>query len=70
VLMTRKLAIDDGGKGMKLEMHTASITGAGRGIGHACAEVLGEGRVDLVLLGKNPDIVSQVVKTISENGFK
>ena len=25
----RKLAIDDGGKGMKLEMHTASITGAG-----------------------------------------
>jgi 3-oxoacyl-[acyl-carrier protein] reductase len=47
---------------MNLSGHTALITGAGQGIGRACAEVFAERGADLVLLDKNPETLTQVAE--------
>lgn len=43
---------------MTLSGHRALITGAGQGIGRACAEVFASRGADLVLLDKNPETLS------------
>ncbi len=45
---------------MNLAGHRALITGAGQGIGKACAEVLASRGADLVLLDKNPTTLEKL----------
>ena len=51
---------------MKLNGHLALITGAGQGIGQACAEVLASKGADLVLIDKNRETLSQVSDRLSK----
>jgi hypothetical protein len=72
----------DGGKGqskdfemihggtMNLHGHRALITGAGQGIGRACAEVFASREADLVLLDKNAETLEEVVKATSRLGVE
>ncbi len=53
---------------MSLSGHRALITGAGQGIGRACAEVFAARGADVVLLDKNPDTLEQVVESLSRTG--
>jgi 3-oxoacyl-[acyl-carrier protein] reductase len=53
---------------MELNGHLALITGAGQGIGQACAEVLASKGADLVLIDKNPETLSQVSDRLSKTG--
>lgn len=53
---------------MELKHHTALITGAGQGIGRACAEVFASKGADLVLLDKNPATLSEVAETLAQTG--
>jgi len=53
---------------MRLEGRTALITGAGQGIGRACAEVFASRGADLVLLDKNPDTLREVARTTEKSG--
>lgn len=55
---------------MNLEGRTAFITGAGQGIGRACAEVFASRGADLVLLDKNPATLSEVCKETGKTGRK
>jgi len=55
---------------MNLEGRTAFITGAGQGIGRACAEVFASRGADLVLLDKNSATLPEVCKTIGKTGRK
>jgi NAD(P)-dependent dehydrogenase (short-subunit alcohol dehydrogenase family) len=55
---------------MNLKGRTALITGAGQGIGRACAEVFASRGADLVLLDKNPVTLPKVCKEIEEAGRK
>ncbi len=48
--------------------HKALITGAGQGIGRACAEVLASKGADVVLLDKNPKTLSATAKNIKAMG--
>lgn len=53
---------------MNLQGHTALITGAGQGIGRACAEVFAEKGADLLLLEKNPETLENVVRVTGQRG--
>jgi len=55
---------------MNLKGRTAFITGAGQGIGRACAEVFASRGADLVLLDKNPATLPAVCKEIGKTGRK
>lgn len=55
---------------MNLKGRTAFITGAGQGIGRACAEVFASRGADLILLDKNPATLPEVCKDIQEAGRK
>jgi NAD(P)-dependent dehydrogenase (short-subunit alcohol dehydrogenase family) len=55
---------------MNLKGRTAFITGAGQGIGRACAEVFASRGADLVLLDKNPATLPEVCKEIGKAGRK
>lgn len=48
--------------------HTALITGAGQGIGRACAEVFASRGADLVLVEKNAATLGEVAESLSDNG--
>jgi NAD(P)-dependent dehydrogenase (short-subunit alcohol dehydrogenase family) len=47
---------------MSLRGHTALITGAGQGIGRACAEVFADRGADLLLLDKNAETLNEAAK--------
>lgn len=53
---------------MSLSGHTALITGAGQGIGRACALIFASRGADLVLLDKNPKTLGTVVAEVSKMG--
>lgn len=53
---------------MNLMGHTALITGAGQGIGKACALVLAERGANLVLVEKNPATLNAVKEECFEKG--
>jgi 3-oxoacyl-[acyl-carrier protein] reductase len=53
---------------MRLSGHRALITGAGQGIGRACAEVFAERGADLVLLDRNPDTLREVEDRLRKAG--
>ena len=55
---------------MNLEGRTALITGAGQGIGRACAEVFASRGASLVLLDKNSATLAEVCKDIEKRGRK
>lgn len=54
---------------MDLMGHTALITGAGQGIGEACAEVFAQRGAKLLLLDKNRRTLPQVAKRLSSQGY-
>jgi 3-oxoacyl-[acyl-carrier protein] reductase len=53
---------------MELSGHLALITGAGQGIGRACAEVFALKGADLILLDKNQTALSEVAEQASRTG--
>ena len=53
---------------MNLRSHKALITGAGQGIGRACAEVFASRGVDLVLLDKNGETLEEAMRAAEELG--
>lgn len=53
---------------MSLSDHTALITGAGQGIGRACALIFASRGADLVLLDKNPKTLDTVVTEVGKMG--
>jgi 3-oxoacyl-[acyl-carrier protein] reductase len=55
---------------MSLQGHTALITGAGQGIGRACAEVFAERGADLLLLDRNAETLEAVAKGTGHVGSK
>jgi NAD(P)-dependent dehydrogenase (short-subunit alcohol dehydrogenase family) len=55
---------------MNLKGRTALITGAGQGIGRACAEVFASRGAELVLLEKNPSTLHEVSEEIRKTGRK
>jgi len=55
---------------MNLEGRTALITGAGQGIGRACAEVFSDRGADLLLLDKNAVTLETVQKATRRRGVK
>ena len=55
---------------MDLSGHTALITGAGQGIGEACAEVFAGRGAALVLLDKNKNTLPRVADKITSKGGK
>jgi 3-oxoacyl-[acyl-carrier protein] reductase len=55
---------------MSLKGHTALITGAGQGIGRACAHVFGERGARLVLLDKNRKTLPVVTEELRAKGFE
>lgn len=50
--------------------HTALITGAGQGIGRACAEVFASRDADLVLVEKNAVTLQEVAESLSDRGVR
>ncbi len=55
---------------MSLDGHIALITGAGQGIGRACAVIFASKGANLVLLDKNPETLSKVAHEVGEMGRK
>jgi 3-oxoacyl-[acyl-carrier protein] reductase len=53
---------------MELSGHLALITGAGQGIGRACAEVFALKNADLILFDKNPTALSEVADQTRRSG--
>lgn len=53
---------------MNLTGRKALITGAGQGIGHACAEVFASRGADLVLFDKNPETLNALVEKLARTG--
>ena len=53
---------------MDLTGHKALITGAGQGIGRACAELLASRGVDLFLVDKNAQTLALVVERVTGRG--
>ena len=51
-------------KNLELKNKTALVTGAGKGIGKACAIALAEAGADLILVSRTPKDLSTVQKTI------
>lgn len=54
---------------MSLRGHKALITGAGQGIGRACAEVFASRGADLVLLDKNAETLTDVADRVGGTGI-
>jgi len=55
---------------MSLDGHIVLITGAGQGIGRACAVTFASKGANLVLLDKNPETLSKVAHEVGEMGRK
>lgn len=55
---------------MKLSGHRALITGAGQGIGRACAEVFASRGAELVILDRNGETLSEVRERLVRSGVK
>jgi NAD(P)-dependent dehydrogenase (short-subunit alcohol dehydrogenase family) len=55
---------------MSLTGHRALITGAGQGIGRACAEVFASRGADLVLFDKNSETLDEVAEDLGKKGQK
>lgn len=55
---------------MDLKGHRALITGAGQGIGEACAHVFASRGAGLILLDRNPETLDQVKKRLAGTGVK
>jgi len=55
---------------MSLDGHIALITGAGQGIGRACAVIFASKGADLVLLDKNPETLGKVAHEVARMGRK
>lgn len=55
---------------MSLDGHIALITGAGQGIGRACAVIFASKGANLVLLDKNPETLSKIAHEVGEMGRK
>ncbi len=55
---------------MSLDGHIALITGAGQGIGRACAVIFASKGADLVLLDKNPKTLITVANEVAKMGRK
>ncbi|MBI5249680.1 MAG: SDR family oxidoreductase [Desulfomonile tiedjei] len=55
---------------MDLKGHRVLITGAGQGIGRACAEVFASRGADLVLLDKNPATLEELAGNLSGMGTR
>jgi 3-oxoacyl-[acyl-carrier protein] reductase len=55
---------------MNLSGRTALVTGAGQGIGRACAEVFAERGTGLVLLDKNRQTLPRIADAIASRGVK
>ena len=53
---------------MELRGHMALITGAGQGIGRACAEMFALKGADLILFDKNPTALSEVADQTTRTG--
>jgi NAD(P)-dependent dehydrogenase (short-subunit alcohol dehydrogenase family) len=53
---------------MSLTGHRALITGAGQGIGRACAEVFASRGADLVLFDKNSETLDEVAEDLGKKG--
>ena len=53
---------------MELSGHLALITGAGQGIGRACAEVFALKGADLILFDKNPPALTEVADQTARTG--
>jgi len=53
---------------MSLQGHRALITGAGQGIGRACAEVFAERGADLILLDRNAEALDAAAKVARQTG--
>ncbi len=53
---------------MELNGHSALITGAGQGIGRACADVFALKGADLILFDKNPTALSEVADQAARTG--
>jgi NAD(P)-dependent dehydrogenase (short-subunit alcohol dehydrogenase family) len=53
---------------MNLRSHRALITGAGQGIGRACAEVFASRGADLVLLDRNAETLEEAVRATEQLG--
>jgi len=53
---------------MSLDGHIVLITGAGQGIGRACAVTFASKGANLVLLDKNPETLSKVAHEVGEMG--
>ncbi len=53
---------------MSLSGHTALITGAGQGIGRACAHTFASRGANLVLLDKNPETLMEVAAEVASIG--
>ncbi len=55
---------------MSLDGHIVLITGAGQGIGRACAVTFASKGANLVLLDKNPETLSKVAHEVGKMGRK
>jgi 3-oxoacyl-[acyl-carrier protein] reductase len=55
---------------MSLDGHIALITGAGQGIGKACAFAFASKGADLIILDKNPDALGEVTRELKQLGYK
>ena len=53
---------------VNLKGHRALITGAGQGIGRACAEVFARRGADVIVLDRNRETLEKVASNISEKG--
>ena len=53
---------------MSLKGHRALITGAGQGIGRACADVFASRGADLVLFEKNSETLDEVAQELGKKG--
>lgn len=55
---------------MSLDGHIALITGAGQGIGKACAFALASKGADLIVLDKNPETLGEVARELKQLDYK
>jgi len=55
---------------MSLDGHIALITGAGQGIGKACAFAFASKGADLIVLDKNPEALGKVTRELKQLGYK
>lgn len=55
---------------MSLDGHSALITGAGQGIGKACAFAFASKGADLIVMDKNPEALGEVTRELKQLGCK